>query len=277
MVISELLAMITKELGDFENAPFEAAQILGAALSLSQTELVLKKNAEVSESDEIKALSLVKRRLTHEPLQYILGFWEFMSLPFFVSPDTLIPRADTETLAEFVLSERRGLPTSLLDIGTGTGCIPISLAHFEKNFVCLGIDISAAALRVAEKNAERNGVSDRVSFEKCDILSELPQNKYDAVVSNPPYIKSRDIGLLQTEVRDFEPRAALDGGDDGLIFYRRICGIAPKILKSGGLLAFETGFDQSADVSELMKNDFKDIRTIKDLCGNDRVVAGYLA
>lgn len=276
MVIAELLSIMEKELEDIGNAPFEAAQLLGAALSLSQTELILKKNAEVPEDDKIKALSLVKRRLTHEPLQYILGFWEFMSLPFFVSPDALIPRPDTETLVEFVLSERGGMPTSLLDIGTGTGCIPISLAYFDKNFVCRGIDISGAALSLAEKNAVKNGVSDRVSFEKCDILYKAPKDKYDAVVSNPPYIKSGVIDTLQTEVRDFEPRAALDGGDDGLIFYRRICGIAPMLLKNGGLLAFETGFDQSADVSELMKKAFKDIRITKDLCGNDRVVSGYL-
>ena len=273
MVISELLSEITKDLN--KNA-FEAAQILSFVLGISPSELVLKGKNEVSEKDRDTALSLVKRRLSHEPLQYILGSWEFMSLPFFVSGDALIPRQDTETLVEFVLSETDNSAKALLDIGTGTGCIPISIAHFKKNFTCLGIDVSDKAIALAKRNAEGLNMADRVDFEKCDILSEIPEKKFDIVVSNPPYIKSDIIDTLMPEVRDFEPKIALDGGADGLIFYRRICEIAPKILSSGGLLAFEIGFDQGIEVSELMRDNFENVRVIKDLCNNDRVVAGYL-
>ena len=272
MVISELLSEITKDLN--KNA-FEAAQILSFVLGISPSELVLKGKNEVSEKDRDTALSLVKRRLSHEPLQYILGSWEFMSLPFFVSKDALIPRQDTETLVEFVLSETDNSKKTVLDIGTGTGCIPISIAHFKENFVCMGIDISEKAIALAKRNAENLKVSDRVNFVVLDILSAIPENKFDIVVSNPPYIKSEIIDTLMPEVRDFEPKAALDGGSDGLIFYRRICEIAPEILNKGGLLAFEIGFDQGIEVSELMRDHFENVRVIKDLCDNDRVIAGY--
>lgn len=273
MVISELLSEITEDLN--KNA-FEAAQILSFVLGISPSELVLKGKNEVSEKDRETALSLVKRRLSHEPLQYILGSWEFMSLPFFVSKDALIPRQDTETLVEFVLSETDNSKKTLLDIGTGTGCIPISIAHFKENFVCMGIDISEKAIALAKRNAKSLNVAGRVNFVVCDILSKIPENKFDIVVSNPPYIKSEIIDTLMPEVRDFEPKSALDGGADGLIFYRRICEIAPKILKKGGLLAFEIGFDQGDAVSSLMRENLENVRIIKDLCGNDRVVLGYL-
>ncbi len=273
MVISELLSEITKDLN--KNA-FEAAQILSFVLGISPSELVLKGKNEVSEKDRETALSLVKRRLSHEPLQYILGSWEFMSLPFFVSKGVLIPRQDTETLAEFVLSETDNSKKTVLDIGTGTGCIPISIAHFKRNFTCSGIDISEKAIDLAKRNAENLKVSDRVDFALCDIFCTLPENKFDIVVSNPPYIKSDIIETLSPEVRDFEPRAALDGGIDGLSFYRRICEIAPEILNKGGLLAFEIGFDQGDAVSALMRESFDRVAVIKDLCGNDRVVSGHL-
>ena len=272
MVISELLSEITKDLN--KNA-FEAAQILSFVLGISPSELVLKGKNEVNEKDRETALSLVKRRLSNEPLQYILGSWEFMSLPFFVSSDALIPRQDTETLVELVLSETDNSEKNLLDIGTGTGCIAISIAHFKRNFTCLGIDISKKAVALAKRNAGNLKVSDRVDFAVCDILSDIPKGMFDIVVSNPPYIKSDIIDTLMPEVRDFEPKSALDGGADGLLFYRRICSIAPHILNKGGLLAFEIGFDQGDEVSRLMQKDFANTKVIKDLCGNDRVVYGY--
>ena len=278
MVISELLTKISEALKEYgiENASFEASCILSFILNKPRQELILNRNKEILKKDEKTALRLLKRRLAGEPLQYILGTQEFMSLPFFVTKDVLIPRQDTETLVEFLLSEKEDLPLFVLDIGTGTGCIPIALAHFKKKFRLKGVDISEKALRLAKKNADTLGVSERVDFEILDILNETPKNKYDIIVSNPPYIKSTDIETLQSEVRLYEPHLALDGGSDGLIFYRRICDLAPKILKNNGLLAFEIGFDQADAVYNLMKKDFKDIKVIKDLCGNNRVVAGYL-
>lgn len=278
MVISELLSTVSQKLKTYgiENYHFEASNILGFVLNMTASELILSKKKEISENDTAKALNYLERRLSGEPLQYILGTQEFMSLPFFVSPDVLIPRQDTETLVEFILSEKDDFDYSVLDIGTGSGCIPISLAHFKRTFRCTGIDISEKALELAKKNADANNVSERVQFEALDILEKLPNDRYDVVISNPPYIKSADLKTLQDEVRLFEPHLALDGGKDGLDYYRRICKIAPHILKKGGLLAFEIGFDQATTVSALMEKDFKEIRVIKDLCKNDRVVAGYI-
>jgi release factor glutamine methyltransferase len=278
MVISELSSKIVRDFKEngIDNALFEANQILSHVLKIPYSEIVLNSKEEIKEADLNTVLKLSKRRLTREPLQYILETQEFMSLPFCVSPDVLIPRQDTETLVEFVLSETEDLPLSLLDIGTGTGCIPISLAHFKNNFICHGIDVSEKAVLMARKNAEISGVSKRVTFEVADILSNIPCKKFDVITSNPPYIKSEDIKTLQPEVRLFEPHSALDGGDDGLLFYRRICDIAPKILKKGGLLAFEIGFDQADAVFTIMEKNFKDIQIIKDLANNDRVTAGYL-
>lgn len=279
MVISELLAKVSKELEEngIENPRFDASCILGYVLKMPYAHLLLNSKKEVQDADISAAFELLKKRLAHEPLQYILGTQDFMSLTFFVSPDVLIPRQDTETLVEFVLSQKEDFPASVLDIGTGTGCIPISLAHFRKNFKCLGVDVSEKAVLLARKNAENLGVSERAAFEILDIMTDIPFGKFDIAVSNPPYIKSGDIKTLQPEVRIFEPHLALDGGDDGLIFYRRICEIAPKILNKGGLLAFEIGFDQADYVRKIMDKNFKDIKIIKDLTGNDRVVSGYLS
>ena len=278
MVISELLQKVTKELTSFgcDNAHFEAVHLISFVLDISPKDLILNVKNAVSEEEKSKISELVKRRISGEPFQYILGTQEFMSLEFTVTPDTLIPRQDTETLVEFVLDKTENLPLSILDIGTGTGCIPISMAHFKSNLNCVGIDISEEALKIAQKNAETLKVSDRVTFEKCDILTDFPSKKFDIVVSNPPYIKSDIIPTLQTEVRDFEPNLALDGGIDGLKFYRRICEIAPKILKSGGFLVFEIGFDQAQDVFSIMETNFHNLKITKDLSGNDRVVSGYL-
>lgn len=278
MVISELLQKVTKELTSFgcDNAHFEAVHLISFVLDISPKDLILNGKNAVSGEEKSRISELVKRRISGEPFQYILGTQEFMSLEFTVTPDTLIPRQDTETLVEFVLDKTENLPLSILDIGTGTGCIPISLAHFKSNFNCIGIDISEDALKIAQKNAEALKVSDRVSFGKCDILTDFPNKKFDIVVSNPPYIKSSIIPTLQTEVRDFEPILALDGGIDGLKFYRRICDILPKILKTGGFFALEIGFDQAQDVLSIMETNFHNLKITKDLSGNDRVISGYL-
>lgn len=270
MVISELVREIKKELSD--NAAFEAAEIVMFTLGIDRTSLLLCGKNEVSETDAEKAFSLARRRRSGEPLAYILGFAEFMSLTFEVNEATLIPRSDTETLVEYVLEKARGRRIRLLDIGTGTGCIGISIAKYHGDTVLSLADISRKALETAAVNAERNGV--KAELMRLDILNELPRGVYDIIVSNPPYIKSGVIPTLQTEVKDHEPVTALDGGVDGLVFYRRIAGIAPKLLNKGGMLAFEIGYDQGESVSEIMKKSFCGVEVIKDLCGNDRVAAG---
>lgn len=269
MVISELLNFVRNELS--ENAAFEAKQIVKKACAVTDTELIINGKAEVLAENISQAEEMTKRRKNGEPLQYILGEAEFMSLEFEVNEHTLIPRSDTETLVEAMLEEIGDKSVTLLDIGTGTGCIGISMAHYANAEVTLA-DISCGALKTAERNAARNGVS--VKTLQIDILSDVPNGKFDAVVSNPPYIESDVIPSLQTEVRDYEPISALDGGADGLKFYRRIVEIAPSVLNDNGLLAFEIGFNQGNAVFELMSDGFKDVKVIKDLCGNDRVVMG---
>lgn len=276
MVIGELAREIRGEL--HENAAFEANEIVMKALGITRTELILKAKDSVSEEAASAARAMAARRINGEPLQYILGETEFMSLPFKVNRSTLIPRSDTETLVEYVLKRMSGNSQEILDIGAGTGCVGISLAYYRKSARVTELDISVGALETAKENAELNGVSDRISFKRTDILSEIPDGKYDIIVSNPPYIKTGVIGTLQTEVKDYEPLSALDGGGDGLLFYRRIISIAPKILKNGGMLAFEIGFDQAADVSALMKDaGFERVEVFRDLCGNDRICAGINA
>lgn len=270
MVIRALISKIAAELD--ENAVFEARQIVMRAADMTNTDMVLRINEQLTPQQESMALEMARRRVLGEPLQYILGFAEFMGLRFEVNRNVLIPRADTETLVETVLNEKSG-GISALDIGTGSGCVGISIAHFNKNARVTLLDISRAALDTAKKNAKNNCVN--CDFINMDILSGCPHGQYDVIVSNPPYIRPEMIDTLQTEVKDFEPYTALCGGEDGLVFYRRIVEIAPRILNRNGLLAFEIGYDQGEDAASLMRG-FDNVRVIKDLCGNDRVVTGVL-
>ena len=282
MVTAELTRRIRGMLTD--NAEFEAKQIVMKTLSLTHTELILKSDNEVSGEDVKAALEAAERRINGEPLQYILGETEFMSLPFKLSRSVLIPRSDTETLVEYVLKllkEKNWISkknTEILDIGAGSGCVGISLAYYVKNARVTELDISSEALETARENAELNGVAGRMSFIRADILTQIPDGQYDIVVSNPPYIETEVIPTLQTEVKNYEPLSALDGGEDGLAFYRRITRIAPKLIKSGGLLAFEIGYNQGAAVKELMDAaGFEKTEIIKDLCGCNRAAVGIFA
>ncbi len=273
MVISDFVRETAKKLDD--NARFEAEQMVMSALKITKTQLVLQGHNEIYESDMNSVNEMVKRRKNGEPLQYIIGECGFMSLDFYVEKGVLIPRSDTETLVETIIEKARE-NAEIIDICTGSGCIGISLAHFIGGSNIRMIDISDTAVYAAEKNIMRHGMYDRVKVQKLDILNECPDGKYDVVVSNPPYVETDVIKTLQTEVRDFEPHLALDGGSDGLAFYRRITDIAPEILNDKGILAFEIGFNQGDAVKSLMERDFRDVEIKKDLCGNDRVVTGIL-
>lgn len=238
-------------------------------------------------------VSLRKKRI---PLQQIIGYTEFMGLKFYVTSDVLCPRQDTEVLVEQVLEKING-GAKVLDLCTGSGCIAISIAKLansdvkgtgncgyaagvmstdDKAVSVTATDISEKALAVAEKNASSNGVS--VHFYKGDLYQALPTDeKYDIIVSNPPYIKSDVIETLEPEVKDFEPRIALDGTADGLAFYLRIIEGASEYLNPGGQIFFEIGYDQGAEVSALLADHgFTDISVIKDYGGNDRVVTATL-
>ena len=269
MVIDELIRKVKSTLK--ENAEFEAKEIITNVMNITRTQLVIDAKKTVSDEEYQMVIQHVKRRLSGEPLQYIIGSSEFMSLKFCLNSDTLIPRSDTETLVETLIDYIGNRKLRVIDIGTGTGCIGISIAKYTPAEVTL-VDVNENALNMAKHNADINGVN--VKTQCLDILTSVPEGEYDIVVSNPPYIKSEVIKSLQTEVRDYEPHRALDGGEDGLMFYRRITEIAPKMLSGGGTLAYEIGYDQGEDVKNIMKTSFVDIQIIKDLCKNDRVVIG---
>lgn len=220
----------------------------------------------------------LQKRCSGMPVQYITGKQEFMSLEFHVTPDVLIPRHDTEILVETVMkyahSLKRGI--RILDIGTGSGCIAVSLARYIRNCLVVAVDISQKALDIARFNAIKNGVCRSIEFVRSNLFENISFECFDIIVSNPPYIKPDVIMQLRREVKDFEPINALDGGLDGLMYYRRITKYATCYLKAGGLLAYEVGIGQSSDVAKLMGYHFKGITSIKDLNGIDRVVTGCL-
>ena len=249
--------------------------LITEALSISATDYILK-NIGVIEDDVTRIIKMAERIKNGEPLQYVTGTTEFMSLKFNVRPGVLIPRPDTETLVEKAISMLKNKKSpAVLDIGTGSGCVGISIAKYLSGAEVTLLDISDTALSVAKENAEENSVG--VSFIKCDILSEIPVGKYDMIVSNPPYIRPEVIETLDVNVRDHEPHLALDGGADGLVFYRRISGIAKKLLRNGGMIAYEVGYDQADDVVKILEdNGFYNAEKTKDLCEIDRVVSGYL-
>lgn len=219
----------------------------------------------------------IARRANREPLQHILGTQEFMGLEFFVNRHTLIPRQDTETLVELVLAEHKEKDMKLLDMCTGSGCIAISLAVHGGYAHVEAADISEEALKVAEKNAQKLLAERIIRFRHSDLFTAFDQNadKFDIIVSNPPYIPSDVIEELEPEVRDFEPRSALDGTADGLFFYEKLAEECGRFLKENGSVYFEIGHDQGEAVENLLRtHGFKDTKTIKDLAGNDRVVCG---
>lgn len=271
MKLKDLRCELLKQLKNSELDTPEAdiSVILKHILKIDKTQLVLGER-EITDSEYAIIKRSVERLESGEPVQYIVGHCEFMSLDFIVKPGVLIPRADTEVLVETVLSE---IPSSSVgaDFCCGSGCIGISLAYYTPDIFINCIDVSATALSIAKENAEKNGVADKIEFLNMDLLNEMPSRTFDFIVSNPPYIRTDVIPTLNHSVRESEPRLALDGGDDGLVFYRRISKKAP--LKYGGLLAFEIGYDQGTEVSDiLIENGYKDIRVIKDIEGRDRVV-----
>ena len=267
MVIKDLKKEITSLIGTRD-----AQLLITTCLDMSVTDYILWDKNEVSDDKVIEIQQLAKRIVSGEPLQYVVGMTEFMSLKFCVEEGVLIPRADTETLVEKAIEIIGDKSLSVLDIGTGSGCVGISIAHYCKNAIVSSADISEKALKIAKNNARLNNAD--VDFVKCDILNEVPKNSYDMIVSNPPYIPTDVIDGLDINVKEHEPHLALDGGCDGLDFYRRITSVAPSILNTGGVLLYEVGHDQAQDVKALMEKDFKNIEIIKDLCGINRVICG---
>lgn len=248
----------------------DAELLLGASLGLDRVGLYLHFDRPLEESELSAYRALIVRRAKREPLQYILGETEFWSLPFSVSPAVLIPRPDTEVLVEEALRLAGGL--RVLDVGTGSGAIAVALAHELAGAQVVALDISMEALAVADSNARRNAVDDRIMFLQGD-LAHLPEGPFDLIVSNPPYIPIADVEELMPEVRDFEPRQALVGGIDGLNPYRALATQASFCLVPGGWLLVEVGVDQASDVQQLFFNaGLKDVFCRDDYGGVPRVV-----
>jgi len=233
-----------------ENARLEAEWLLCAATGLDRVGLYLNFEKPLNDDELAAYRIMVARRGRREPLQHILGTQEFCGLEFEVSPDVLIPRHETETLVNESLA-RMPAAQSLLDIGTGSGCIAVALACRLPGASVTAVDISSAALVVARRNAERNGVA--IEFLLGSLLEPVAGRHFDLIISNPPYIPSSDIETLESEVRDFDPRTALDGGADGLDVYRAMIPDAAARLNPGGWLLVEVGIGQAADVAQMFR------------------------
>ena len=258
---------------NIENPSLDARILMCHTLSCDELYLTVHRDRPLTESEQDGFFSLIKRRMSNEPVGYITGTKEFMSLEFNVDKNVLIPRPDTEILVEKVMSEVKSANPVIIDMCTGSGAIAVSLAKYIPNACVLGLDISEDALKVAKTNSQKNGAD--VTFEKHDVLKPYSKITADAVVSNPPYIPTEDLKGLMSDVIDFEPSIALDGGADGLLFYRAIIKNIGSCLKCGGLLAFEVGLGQADDVAYLMEEKFSSVTLEKDLAGLDRVVYGF--
>lgn len=254
----------------------DAELLLMHILNFTKTQLFTKDIVVLTKEQQEKYEFLIEERKRGVPVQYLLGECEFMGLPFYVNESVLIPRADTEILVETVLEyHQKETFQTVLDIGTGTGCIAVSIAHYT-NMQVYAVDINEKALKTAQKNAKKNHVT--IEFIKSNLFSNFPESFYhtfDVIVSNPPYICTDEIETLMTEVKDFEPRLALDGGEDGLFFYHEIVKQSQKFLKENGYLFFEIGCEQAEQVKDIMDlNGFENIEIRKDLAGLDRVIVG---
>lgn len=243
-------------------------------------QIYLNQDFDIPNEQALAFKGLVERRAKGEPIAHIRGYQEFWSLSFKVTKDTLIPRADTETLVQTVLDRcSSDVEGAILDLGTGSGCILISLLSECTNAMGVGVDKSQNALKIATENSFNLGFGDRTDFYVSDWLDDVPRidGGYDIVVSNPPYIPRGDMAGLMRDVRDYEPSSALEAGDDGLDDYRKLLDQVPRVLKPNGFFAVEVGFDQAEVVSDLfIEAGFDQVRQSCDMSNIERIVSGFL-
>jgi release factor glutamine methyltransferase len=259
----------------FETAALDARLLLLAALGISATDLVMHPDVPLTPEQAQTLADFTRRRLAHEPVARMIGEREFWGLPFRLSPETLVPRPDTETVVATVLEliPDRQTPLRIVDFGTGSGCILVALLHEMPRATGLGIDLSEGALRTARENAWANGVGERSRFAAAR-WAEAVSGTFDVIVSNPPYIASAIIPTLDEEVREHDPLLALDGGQDGLEPYRILLSEAGRLLAPGGLLAVEIGYDQEEALRSLAaEKGLEILRVAHDLSGHPRCVA----
>ena len=262
-----------------DSAELDARLLMGAALQLDLTGLITSISRRLATSETLALDGYARRRIAGEPVARILGWKEFWGLPLKLSASTLVPRPDTETVVEAALENARGLapdrPLRIADIGTGSGAILLALLHELPHAFGIGTDISPGALRTARSNAIDLKLSSRAAFVACDYAAAL-SDAFDLVVSNPPYVRSSDIAGLAAEVRDHDPRPALDGGADGLAAYRALIPQAEALMRPGGALVVEAGHGQSSDIESLMTAAglTVDCPPKPDLAGVPRAVSG---
>ncbi|KKB08267.1 hypothetical protein VE26_12665 [Devosia chinhatensis] len=260
----------------FATAALDAKLLTGHALGLDMLALATRENEPMDAGSAARVAELIQRRMSGESVARIIGEREFYGLAFALNAATLEPRPDTELLVDLALDAlpQRG---RILDLGTGTGCIPIALLANRTDATGLAVDIDPQALAIARQNADRHDIGGRLDFALGDWFAPIPDYEtFDLVVSNPPYIPSAVIDTLAPEVKAFDPLRALDGGPDGLGPYRVIAADAGRFLKTGGLVLLEIGFDQGAEVSALLDaHGFADVAVHKDLAGLDRVISAH--
>lgn len=262
-----------------DSARRDAETLMLHLLSLPRASLLAHPARELDPEQLRRYDSLLRRRLRHEPIQYITGVQEFFGLPFHVTPAVLIPRPETEHLVEAVLQRLpHDQPLTIADVGTGSGAIAIALATHLPGAHLLALDLSPAALEVAQSNAAVLNVAGRIRFELSDLLdspaAQDHRELFDAIVSNPPYVPASDAHELHPQVRDYEPSTALFAGEDGLAIYRRLIPQAREHLRSGGLLALEIGHGQSNAIRALL-TEWRDVELLNDLQSIPRVALAY--
>lgn len=266
----------TLQAAGIEETALDARLLLEAVCGTDRNDLLVHGEQQVAPEAEEKYLNWIRQRAEHIPLQQLTGEQGFMGLTFNVNEHVLIPRQDTEILVEEVLKELHD-GMRVLDMCTGSGCILLSLLHYSNDCEGLGVDLSAEALEVAGRNVLKVLTPEKAEhahFLQSDLFEKV-EGKFEIIVSNPPYIASAEVEKLMSEVRDHEPRMALDGTEDGLYFYRRIIEEAGKHLVSSGMLFFEIGYDQGQAVSELMRTEgYCEVQVVQDYAGLDRVVLG---
>lgn len=284
MEINSLLKISVEKLKDrdYTDPLLESRLLLTHVLDVDSIYVYINGDKEVSESSSKEFLDLVEKRASGYPLQYILNEANFMDLDFYVEDGVLIPRSDTEVLVEYLLDyidELGSRDVRLLDLGIGSGAIVLSTAYHKPFIEAYGVDIMDKPIEITKRNIETFGL-DNVKIFKGDLFEPFEDdnyyNSFDIIASNPPYINTREIDKLQLEVRSHEPISALDGGEDGLNYYRRIIKDARRFLKDNGLLIFEIGYDQGEKVSSLLREEgYKKVLVLKDIQRLDRVVLGY--
>ena len=256
----------------------KARLLLQYVLKKPRQYLIVYDNQKLTEKEEQDYLTYIELLAQGEPIEHITHQKEFMKLNFYVDENVLIPRQDTEVLVEEVMKIAKKIRAKkILDLCTGSGAIAVSLAKYLENVELTALDISGKALDIAIANAKNNHVQDKITFVESNLFQDLGQEKYDIIVSNPPYIKRKELETLDREVKR-EPRLALDGGEDGLDFYRKIIDRGYEYLKYGGYICLEIGYDQKEEVMQIIENrkQYKDTYCKKDLYDNDRVVVTRL-